>query len=54
MAYNLEFVEHKNPIRQLENRKERERKLFIGKLTMNNTMVDQGLGEKLSTDYSKI
>ena len=40
LAYNLEFVENKNPIRQLENRKERERKLFVGKLTMNNTMVD--------------
>jgi hypothetical protein len=36
----------------LEERKEIEKKLFVGKLTMNNSMVDQGLGLKLINDYS--
>jgi hypothetical protein len=37
----------------LEKRKEMEKKLFVGRLTMNNSMVDQGLGEKIINEYSK-
>jgi hypothetical protein len=37
----------------LDERKEMEKKLFVGRLTMNNSMVDQGLGFKLINDYSK-
>jgi hypothetical protein len=37
----------------LDERKEMEKKLFVGILTMNNSMVDQGLGFKLINDYSK-
>jgi hypothetical protein len=36
----------------LDERKEIEKKLFVGRLTMNNSMVDQGLGIKLVNDFS--
>lgn len=39
-CYNLEFIEHNQPIRMLDNRKDIEKKLFVGRLTMNNSMVD--------------
>ncbi len=38
----------------LDERKDMEKKLFVGRLTMNNSMVDQGLGFKLINDYSKL
>ena len=38
----------------LDERKEMEKKLFVGRLTMNNSMVDQGLGFKLINDYSNL
>ena len=54
LCYNLDLIEHIKPIRMLEERKEMEKKLFVGRLTMNNSMVDQGLGFKLINDYSKL
>ena len=36
----------------LDERKEIEKKLFIGRLTMNNSMIDQGLGQKLINDFA--
>jgi len=36
----------------LDEKKEIEKKLFVGRLTMNNSMVDQGLGVKLVNEYS--
>jgi hypothetical protein len=38
----------------LDERKEIEKKLFVGRLTMNNSMVDKGFGIKLINDYSKL
>jgi len=54
LCYNLDLIEHFKPIKMLDEEKETEKKLFIGKLTMNNSMVDQGLGFKLVNDYSKL
>ncbi len=54
LCYNLDLIEHNKPIRMLDERKEIEKKLFVGRLTMNNSMVDQGLGFKLINDYSKL
>ena len=38
----------------LEERKIAERNLFVGRLTMNNEMVDKGLGFKLINEYSNL
>ena len=54
LCYNLDLIEHIQPIRMLDERKDMEKKLFVGRLTMNNSMVDQGLGFKLINDYSKL
>lgn len=40
LCYNLDLIEHNQPIRMLDERKETEKKLFVGRLTMNNEMVD--------------
>ena len=53
LCYNLDLIGHIQPIKMLEKRKEMEKKLFVGRLTMNNSMVDQSLGEKIINEYSK-
>jgi hypothetical protein len=54
LCYNLHLIEHNKPIRMLDERKEIEKKIFIDRLTMNNSIVDKGLGYKFINDYSKL
>jgi hypothetical protein len=43
LCYNLDLIEHNKPIIMLDNRKKIEKKIFVARLTMNNSIVDQGL-----------
>jgi len=40
------------PLRKYENTKNRERRLFIARLTLNDTEMDKSLGEKLAEETS--
>ena len=38
----------------LESTKEIEKKMFIGKLTMNNSLIDETMGERFAREFSKL
>jgi hypothetical protein len=41
------------PLNNIKNKYLNEKKMFIAKLTMNNSEIDKILGEKLANEYSQ-
>lgn len=52
LVYNLALVRQIEPLNNIKNKYLNEKKMFIAKLTMNNTEIDKNLGEKLANEYS--
>ena len=52
LVYNLALVRQIEPLNNIKNKYLNEKKMFIAKLTMNNTEIDNNLGEKLANEYS--
>ena len=46
----LDIIDVYEPLRILQERQDRERKIFIAKLTNNNSKLDQALGEKFGIE----
>ena len=51
LVYNLDLVEQTEPLNNIKKKYLNEKKMFIAKLTMNNSEIDKNLGEKLANEY---
>jgi hypothetical protein len=50
LTEKLEIISESLPLREYMKTKKREKKLFIAKLTLNDSLTDKSLGEKLAEE----
>jgi hypothetical protein len=53
LLYNLDLVGQIEPLINIKNNYLKEKKMFVAKLTMNNTEIEKILGEKIANEYSQ-